>query len=76
MLINLPNLDELSFLNVLAFPNDSKTGLVSKICCSIVFLSISSLFSISKSFRSDNYFNILLHASVLPAPLSPDIIIA
>jgi len=34
--INLPNRDELSFLNVLALPKDSKTGFVRKICCSIV----------------------------------------
>ncbi len=35
--MNFPNREELSFLIVLALPNDSNIGLDCKTCCSILF---------------------------------------
>nr|GFS60648.1 hypothetical protein NPIL_219851 [Nephila pilipes] len=58
-----PNLLELSFLTVFAFPKDSSKGLASRICS--VMRLLGDLFTAAK------YCIISLVLSVLPAPLSP-----
>ena len=60
--IYLPNLLELLFIEVWAFPNASSNGLTCRICCSsCVLLRHSSINCLIISFV----------LSVLPAPLSP-----
>ena len=61
--IYFPNLLELSLRIVLAFPNDSRSGLASRICSVIVLLP--------DLFTAARYCMISLVASVLPAPDSP-----
>ena len=71
ILTYLPNLDELSFLTVLALPNASKIGLQAIIFSSILWVGSTTL--------PDNYvkkFIAILAFSVLPAPLSPLITMA
>jgi hypothetical protein len=68
--INLPNLLELSFLAVFALPNASNNGFDAKTYYSIV---ICLLFDPNDS--AARYFKIILVDSVLPEPLSPEIII-
>ena len=61
-LISLPNLDELLFLYVLAFPKDSNIG-----------LQFNILFSKEPNYAKNFIHNLAF--SVLPAPLSPLIMI-
>ena len=61
--MNFPNREELSFLMVLAFPNASKIGLASKICC-----SIQECFPLIAA----KYCKMSFVLSVLPAPDSPE----
>jgi membrane protease YdiL (CAAX protease family) len=60
ILMNLPNLEELLFLKVLALPKASRTGLVSRTCFSIPFtvlplpaFAFSDIFKKSKSGPSN-----------------------
>uniref|UniRef100_A0A6B0U5G8 Putative secreted protein n=1 Tax=Ixodes ricinus TaxID=34613 RepID=A0A6B0U5G8_IXORI len=62
MSMYLPNLLELSLRIVLAFPNASKIGLASRICCSIQECC---------PLMAAKYCRISFVLSVLPAPLSP-----
>eukprot|EP00834_Sanchytrium_tribonematis_P007734 NODE_750_length_4219_cov_1.247330.p4 type:complete len:104 gc:universal NODE_750_length_4219_cov_1.247330:1355-1044(-) len=63
-----PNLLELLFLKVLAFPNASSKGFVAKIMSFKCVIFVSFVFLIETSAM---YCKILLALSVLPAPLSP-----
>jgi hypothetical protein len=77
----LPNLEELSFLIVLAFPNASRIGLHLIIIYSTLTFSpeldeeteISFLFILEIAVKN---FKAYLAFSVFPAPLSPEITIA
>jgi hypothetical protein len=74
-----PNLDELSFLTVFAFPNASKIGLHLIIIYSTLIFSaelereISFLLILEIAVKN---FKAYFAFSVFPAPLSPEITIA
>lgn len=68
--MNFPNLLELSFLAVLAFPNASRRGLEAKTC-----YSIEGVFNFYPIDSAAKYFRIIFVDSVFPDPLSPEIII-
>ncbi|OMH83582.1 hypothetical protein AX774_g2910 [Zancudomyces culisetae] len=71
-----PNLDELSFLVVLAFPNDSNIGFVANIICSVLLISLPDpLTSPPSSCAVAKYLIIYFALTVFPAPDSPDTII-
>ena len=64
--VNLPNLDELSFLTVLALPNASNNGFVSKTCFSTPLVPSSCFAECAK------YCMMCFAVSVFPAPDSPE----
>ena len=68
--MNFPNLLELSFLAVLAFPNASRSGLEAK-----TYYSTESALDFCPNYSAAKYLSIILVDSVLPEPLSPEIII-
>ena len=49
-----PNLDELSFRVVLAFPNDSKRGFASKICSVMVLLGARFTYQVNANRLYDS----------------------
>ena len=70
--MNLPNLEELSFLAVLAFPKASNNGLESNIYSSMH----NSFFIFLFFYTLARYFKIIFVDSVFPDPDSPEITIA
>ena len=65
---SFPNLDELLFLFVFAFPKASRTGFTSTMHCLIKFDPSNEAFSVALCVR---YLRQCFVASVFPAPLSP-----
>lgn len=72
--MNLPNLEELSFLAVFALPNASNKGLEAKTCYSIE-TTYETVLNSPLSDSLATYFKIIFVDSVFPEPLSPEIII-
>lgn len=69
--INLPNLELLSFLFVLALPKASRIGLVFRIFCSKLKLWLPD--DGWEEFNEERNWRLCFVVSVFPEPLSPDI---
>ena len=73
MRMNLPNLDELLFRTVWAFPNASRMGLALKICCDRFenWRIPDFAVGVSEVATAARYCMTFLVFSVFPAPDSP-----